>query len=196
MATGQNFPDALAGGVAAARQGGPILLVEGSTLPVVTANELARLRPQRIVVLGGPGAVTDGVLAALQPYAVGGGVTRLAGPHRHATAVAISQATTQADAPGTVFIATGVAFPDGLAGTPAAARAGSPVADGQSRHAASRSRGRAPPAEPDTDRRAWRDRRDLERGGRPDRGDLELTASPLGRGRLAIGWLPVESAAT
>jgi putative cell wall-binding protein len=127
VATGHNFPDALAGGVAAGREGGPILLVGPTAVPNATASELARLRPARIVVLGGTGVVSDGVLAALRGYATSGNVSRLAGADRFATAVAISQATTGTDAPRAVYLATGNGFADGLAGTPAAARAGGPL---------------------------------------------------------------------
>ncbi|MBA2631757.1 MAG: cell wall-binding repeat-containing protein, partial [Chloroflexi bacterium] len=127
VATGLNFPDALAGGVAAAREGGPMLLALPTAIPAATAAELQRLRPGRIVLLGGPSVVSDGVLAGLRGHATSGVVTRLAGPDRYATAVAVSRATAGTDAPGTVFVATGLTFADGLAGTPAAARAGAPL---------------------------------------------------------------------
>ncbi len=126
VATGASFPDALAGGAAAGRQGGPVLLVAPTSLPGATRTELQRLKPGRIVVLGGTGAVSDGVLAGLRSY-TSGGVTRLSGADRYATAVAISRATTQADAPRSVYLATGASFPDGLAGTPVAARTGGPL---------------------------------------------------------------------
>ncbi|HUF07110.1 MAG TPA: cell wall-binding repeat-containing protein [Candidatus Binatia bacterium] len=127
VATGRDFPDALAGGVAAARQGGPVLLVTANGVPSPTASELNRLRPTSIVVLGGTGVVSDAVLAALRGHATSGNVTRLAGADRFATGVAISRATTGTDAPRTVYVATGLSFADGLAGTPAAARAGGPL---------------------------------------------------------------------
>jgi putative cell wall-binding protein len=127
VATGRDFPDALAGGVAAARQGGPVLLVTANGVPAATASELNRLRPASIVVLGGTGVVSDAVLAALRGHATSGTVTRLAGADRFATGVAISQASTGSDAPRTVYVATGLNFADGLAGTPAAARAGGPL---------------------------------------------------------------------
>ncbi len=53
VATGLSFPDALAGGAAAAATGGPVLLVDRVAVPAATATELERLRPGRIVVLGG-----------------------------------------------------------------------------------------------------------------------------------------------
>ena len=125
VATGTNFPDALAGGVAAGRFGGPILLVTRDGVPASTAAELARLRPGRIVVTGGTGVVSDAVLNALRQFTPGG-VTRLFGVDRYATAVAISQATTVPHTP-TVYITTGTNFPDGLAATPAAVKAVAPL---------------------------------------------------------------------
>lgn len=126
IATGSSFPDALAGGVAAGREGGPVLLSAQTALPGATRTELARLKPGRIVVLGGPNAVGDGVLNALGSYTAGS-VTRLSGTDRYETAVAVSRATTKSDAPRSVFLATGASFPDGLAATPVASRAGGPL---------------------------------------------------------------------
>jgi hypothetical protein len=65
IATGANFPDALAGAAAAGVLGGPVLLTTRDSLPAVTAAELARLRPARIVVLGSSGVVSDAVLSAV-----------------------------------------------------------------------------------------------------------------------------------
>jgi putative cell wall-binding protein/spore germination protein YaaH len=126
VATGTSFPDALAGGVAAGRQKGPVLLTSRTSVPAATKSELDRLNPARIVVLGGTSAISDAVASALRSY-TGGSVTRLSGPDRYATAVAVSRATTKTDAPRTVYLATGASFPDGLAGTPVAARSGGPL---------------------------------------------------------------------
>lgn len=125
VATGANFPDALAAGVAAGRLGGPILLVTRDGIPATTAAELSRLRPEQIVVTGGTGVVGDEVLNALHQF-TSGAVRRFSGADRYATAVSISQNTTVANTE-TVYIATGTNFPDGLAATPAAARAGAPL---------------------------------------------------------------------
>jgi spore germination protein YaaH len=71
VATGLNFPDALAGAAAAGYVGGPLLLVKPDSIPAATAAELARLQPARIVVLGSAGVVSDGVAAALKAAAGG-----------------------------------------------------------------------------------------------------------------------------
>ncbi|HET9436051.1 MAG TPA: glycosyl hydrolase family 18 protein [Candidatus Limnocylindrales bacterium] len=61
LASGTGFADALAGAPAAGMQNGPVLLVTATSIPSVVATELARLKPARIVVLGGTGAITDAV---------------------------------------------------------------------------------------------------------------------------------------
>ncbi len=64
VTTGLNFPDALAGGPAAAALDAPILLVTRDQIPVATAAELARLQPSEIVILGGSGVVFEEVRPA------------------------------------------------------------------------------------------------------------------------------------
>ncbi len=66
IATGESFPDALAGGAAAAALGSPVLLVPPSgPLPAATVDELRRLRPGAVIALGGTGALPDAVVDAV-----------------------------------------------------------------------------------------------------------------------------------
>jgi putative cell wall-binding protein len=125
MATGANFPDALAGAAAAAASGSPVLLTQRDRLPAATVSELARLRPARIVVLGASAVVSDAVATQLGAY-TSGGVQRLAGIDRYATASAVSRATFE---PGVAvaYVATGATFPDALAAVPLAAMTRGPV---------------------------------------------------------------------
>jgi putative cell wall-binding protein len=126
VATGANFPDALAAGAAAADAGGPVLLVAPNAVPAATAAELDRLNPDVIKVVGGPSAVSDQVLESLRQYASGGTVHRVSGSNRFGTAAAISR---DAFAPGvgTAYIATGANFPDALSGAAAAGASGAPI---------------------------------------------------------------------
>lgn len=124
LATGQSFPDALSGGAVAGKVGGPILLVNGSGIPAPTAAELARLKPAKIVILGGTGVIGGTVAAAADRYTAGS-VTRVAGADRYDTSVKVSRsAYGSSDA---AFIATGTKFPDGLAGGPVAALVPGPL---------------------------------------------------------------------
>ena len=125
IGTGQAFPDALSGASAAGKSGGPVLLVQNGLLPLSTAQELVRLQPGRIVLLGSTNAVDAPVMSLLQGY-TSGTVTRLAGTDRYATAAAVTQATFAAH-PAAVYIASGLNFPDALAGAAAAAHVGAPV---------------------------------------------------------------------
>jgi putative cell wall-binding protein len=59
VATGLNFPDALAGGVLAARSASPLLLVPGTTVPFAVRGQVNRLHPRKASMLGGPGALGD-----------------------------------------------------------------------------------------------------------------------------------------
>jgi putative cell wall-binding protein len=114
IATGASFPDALAAGPAAARDRGPVLLVSGGSVPGATLNELKRLKPSRIVVLGGTSVIGPSVVAALSKVAP---VSRIGGVDRYDTAARLSRTF----APGVpvAYIAVGTNFPDALAGVPA-----------------------------------------------------------------------------
>ena len=125
VATGEVAADALAAGPAADVQGGPVLLVGRDVVPAVTRAELTRLRPQRIVVLGGTAAISDAVTTELQSFTTGA-VTRQAGADRYATAALV--ATSAFPSPvSRVFVATGTGSADALAAGAAGARTDSPV---------------------------------------------------------------------
>ena len=68
IATGADFPDALAGGAAGAFKDGPVLLVSGASIPKATSAELTRLKPKQIIVLGGTAVVPKTLQDALGAY--------------------------------------------------------------------------------------------------------------------------------
>lgn len=72
--------------------------------------------PDEIVVVGGPGVVSDPLLGHLDSCSPSG-ASRVAGQDRYATAAAIADHWESAD---TVFLATGLAFPDAVTGGPVA----------------------------------------------------------------------------
>ena len=124
IATGGSFPDALAGGAAGAKQGGPVLLVERDAIPSATSTELRRLLPRAIVILGGTGVVSAAVESDLKTYSLQ--VSRVAGADRYESAVAVSKATYPNGA-STAYVSTGLNFPDALAGGPFAAAGNGPL---------------------------------------------------------------------
>jgi putative cell wall-binding protein len=125
VATGSTFPDALAAGAAAGFQRGPVVLVSKDVMPALATTELERLNPNRIVIVGGSAVISDYIASLVGRFHTGGGVTRIAGADRYATAAAISNAF----APGVsaVYVASGANWPDALAAVPHAARAGAPI---------------------------------------------------------------------
>jgi putative cell wall-binding protein len=112
LATGVDFPDALAAGPAAAHVHGVVLLTNGSSLTPAVTTYLAT-HPGTVYAIGGPAVAAD-------PSA-----TALSGADRYATAamVASSLFTT----PTNVGVASGTAFPDALSGGAFQAHFGGPI---------------------------------------------------------------------
>lgn len=123
IATGTDFADALSAAPAAAAAGGPLLLVPEVGITTEVWDEIVRLAPTEIFVVGGAGVVppaTEARLAGLTS------TTRLSGPDRFGTAAAIALASHPTGA-AHVVIATGFDFADALAGGPAAASVDAPI---------------------------------------------------------------------
>ncbi|HSP52313.1 MAG TPA: cell wall-binding repeat-containing protein, partial [Cryobacterium sp.] len=124
VATGYNFPDALSAAPAAARAKSPVLLTDQGTLPDVVRDEIRRLKPAQIVVVGGAPSVSEAVFAQLKALAP---AVRIAGDDRYATSRAIAKDAFGTTGARTAYIATGTNFPDALAAGPAAARYDGPI---------------------------------------------------------------------
>jgi putative cell wall-binding protein len=124
IATGIDFPDALGAAPAAAKLGGPLLLTETNALPAVVTDEIKRLKPARIVVVGGEAVVSRNVMDTLVPLAAK--VDRIAGSDRFDTArLVIRDAFPQGAAK--AYVATGWDYPDALTAAAAAGAQGIPV---------------------------------------------------------------------
>lgn len=125
IGTGLNYPDALAGGPAAAFDGGPLLLVAPDSVPAAVAAEIARLAPAKIVVIGGTPSVSEAAYAQLSGMAAE--IERISGPDRYATSRALVESVFGESGAPLVYVATGQIFPDALsAGAPAGA-SGAPI---------------------------------------------------------------------
>jgi putative cell wall-binding protein len=117
VASGTNFPDALAAGPVAASLGGPLLLVPGDgVLPTTVSDELTRLTPFSVTIAGGTTAVSSSVQTQLNGFGALF-VERMSGLNRYETAAQLADLI---PTPGTIFIATGASFPDALGGSAAA----------------------------------------------------------------------------
>jgi putative cell wall-binding protein len=125
VASGLDFPDALAGAAAAGAQGSPVLLTSPRSLPTATQQALTYLKPAKIVVLGGTTSVSDSVLAALRSLTTGT-VTRIGGANRFDTAAKVSASVAKRGV-AVAYVASGGSFADALAGAALAGSQKAPV---------------------------------------------------------------------
>lgn len=122
LANGEDFPDALASGAAAGSSGAPVLLAKPNAIPDSVQAELRRLAPQQILLIGGEGALS----ATVESQAAGiAAVGRISGTDRYGTAAELSRRVFPTAS--TVYVASGVAFPDALSAAASAGHRDAPV---------------------------------------------------------------------
>ena len=124
VASGADFADAISAAPAAAHGGGPVLLVGRDEIPPVVMAELTRLAPLRIVVVGGPGAISERVADELAT--VSAQIDRVFGQDRYETSRALLSYAFGAVVP-EVYVATGSMFADALSASAAAGSRNDPV---------------------------------------------------------------------
>ena len=125
VATGANYPDALAAGPAAAELGGPLLLTAPNSLPADVAAEVTALAPRKIYVVGGTSAVSAAVESSLKTLEPASTLTRLDGADRYDTArKVVASAFPSASS---AYLATAENYPDALSAAAAAGATGVPV---------------------------------------------------------------------
>ena len=123
LATMGGYWDALtAAGVAGMAQA-PVLLTKGDALSAQTKAQLERLKPAKVIVCGGPMAITDAVVSEAGTAAGGAAVVRMAGTTAVGTANDIfAKAAKETGgswaASKTAFLCTSATFQDALAAAP------------------------------------------------------------------------------
>lgn len=123
IACGLNYPDALGAGSAAALNDGVILFTATGYLTPQTKAYLESEGFEKIVILGGTGAVGDNVEKEIKEIC--NNVTRISGANRYSTSFEIAKEFFPTS--DTIYIATGTSFADALAGGPLAANVGGPI---------------------------------------------------------------------
>ncbi len=113
LATGLNFPDALAAGAAAAKVSGAVLLTNGTVQPPANVTYLSAHSTDVLFALGGPATVAVPTAQSIS------------GVDRYDTAVKVAEKFFTS--PTTVGLASGVNFPDGLTGGAHIGRHGGPL---------------------------------------------------------------------
>lgn len=127
LASGEQYADALAGSALAGAAKGALLLTPKSALPDVVKAEVSRLKPSRVYVLGGEGAVSGDVIAAVRSAAPSAEVTRVAGADRYETAAKAAEVARGLKPTAKAFVASGESWADAAAVAPVAYRKGYPV---------------------------------------------------------------------
>ena len=112
------YADALAGSALAGSQGAPVLLTRPTKVAPVTQQAADNAAAKKVVVLGGPAAVSNTVASKL------GATSRLAGADRYATSVQIAKKFGKHQ---WTFVASGMDYPDALTGGALAASKDSPL---------------------------------------------------------------------
>nr|WP_228508584.1 cell wall-binding repeat-containing protein [Herbiconiux sp. VKM Ac-1786] len=128
LASGEGFADALSGSAIAAQRSAPLLLSTAASIPQVVADEIVRLRPSNIVVLGGEAALRPSVVAQLKALRPGATITRIGGADRYEMSRnLIAHPQFGAKTSTAVYVATGRNFADALSASPAAAARNVPL---------------------------------------------------------------------
>jgi putative cell wall-binding protein len=126
LARGDDFADAVAGVPFAHQLNAPILLTQTNSIVSATIEEITRLKAERVIVLGGPGAISDDVMGELEGRGLV--VERIQGADRYETAFRIAECMVREGAEfDTAIIAVGTNFADALAASSYAAMRGQPI---------------------------------------------------------------------
>jgi putative cell wall-binding protein len=125
VATGDNFPDALTASAVAGAADEPVILVNGTggTLEPTTSSYLTTQKVTKATLVGGTAALIPSVQTSLQSLGIT--VTRLSGSDRYATSAQLN--TTAFPSASTVYMATGLDYPDALAGAAVAGAKKAPL---------------------------------------------------------------------
>lgn len=128
IANGYNFPDALSISSIAAVNGYPILLSSSDNLSDTIKQEIDSIQPSKIYVIGGNGAISNTVIdecKAILPALSDTNIIRISGLDRYETSENICKYFNLNS--NTVFLASGVNFPDALSGSALAAKVNAPI---------------------------------------------------------------------
>ena len=124
LATGQDFPDALAGAPLAYQLDAPILLTNAKSLPKSVKDAFTYFGVEHVTILGGTKAISKDVENELKKMNIS--FDRISGANRYETAAKIAAELI----PGisdTAFVTYGGNFPDALSVASIAALEGSPI---------------------------------------------------------------------
>lgn len=114
VATGEDFPDALAVSAFAGIYDAPVILTERTVLSAQARDVIERLGASKVFIAGGPVSVSSEVEQAIWSISSVIEVTRLAGENRFKTALNIYETGVGSWAGDTAIVASGLGFADAL----------------------------------------------------------------------------------
>jgi putative cell wall-binding protein len=128
LASGQDFPDALAASALAGSVGGPILLAKVDELSAEAGAYLSTSTPTIVHVLGDENSISDALLGQVSSAVPGVTITRIVGDNRYQTMQEVAEYIEASGNPTVgiagydkvMFLADGTNFPDALAAGPQA----------------------------------------------------------------------------
>ncbi|PAE43446.1 cell wall-binding repeat-containing protein [Bacillus sp. 7884-1] len=126
LATGENFPDALAAGPLAKKMNAPILLTRKTQIPQSVKNFILDSKPKKVTIIGGTEVISQDVENYVKNV-MGLQVERIAGSNRFDTAAQIADRLENQFGESVAYIVNGRNFPDALSISPIAAYEGAPI---------------------------------------------------------------------
>lgn len=126
LASGANYPDALAASALAGDLNAPIMLTNPNGLSTETEWRIQNLKPARVYIIGGNAAVSVKVERRIaQLIGSEANIQRIAGDTRYDTSLKV--ASSLSNPSDTVIVTTGINYADALSISPYAFATGSPV---------------------------------------------------------------------
>lgn len=114
------FADALSASGIAAIKGYPLLLSNKNALPELAVNQLSKIKPSKVYIVGGTGVVTSGVEDQIKKILPSAEVIRLAGVNRYKTSMNVYEYFNLDTK--NIILASGKDYPDALSGSQLAAK--------------------------------------------------------------------------
>ena len=126
LASGANYPDALAASALAGDLNAPIMLTDPNGLSTETEWRIQNLKPARVYIIGGNAAVSTKVERRIaQLIGSESNIQRIAGDTRYDTSLKVASSLSSPS--DTVIVTTGTNYADALSISPYAFATGSPV---------------------------------------------------------------------
>ncbi|MFR2831413.1 MAG: cell wall-binding repeat-containing protein [Finegoldia magna] len=116
LASGFNFADALSAGQLAAALNAPLILSKDQ-LDSRTSDEIAKLKPKNIYIVGGETALSSNIEESVKSVVNNINIERLKGNDRYETSVKVMEKTKEFVDAEYLLIASGKNFPDALSAT-------------------------------------------------------------------------------